>query len=157
MSKIFMRLTAISTALVMASACATTPPATQTLYSGLSQAETNKVFPDADGNIGRSAADPVCVKFYANAQAYKSQIKPSGGGSQFLTSVGLATLAGFAGEAIGGAGISSTAGQIAVNTATNQAVYQGGALVLDGLKPSSQAARNITDASNKLGCPVVLT
>ncbi len=155
MSRLSLYPQAISVALTLClCACASTPPAQNTLYSGLSQSDIHKSFPAGQG---RSAADPVCVNFYANARAYQSQIKPTSGGGRFLTSVGLATLAGVAGATVAGAGIGSTVGQIAANQAASQAAYQGGALVINGLKPSSVAARNITSASAQLGCPVVIT
>lgn len=151
---VFARLAVLTSSVAVLSACTTLPPAQDTLYSGLSQADINKSFPDGQG---RSAADPVCVSFYANAQAYQSQVKPNGKGARFFTSVGLATLAGVAGAAVGGAGIGSTVGQIAANQAASTAAYQGGALVVSGLKPSSQAARHIASTAEQLGCPVVIT
>jgi len=154
MSTIVSRLSISVFSVALLSACATVPPAQNTLYSGISQADINQTFPAGQG---RSAADPVCVSFYANAQVYQRQVKPSGKGANFFTSVGLATLASVAGVAVGGAGIGSTVGQIAATQAATQGAYQGGAMVVNGLKPSGQAARNISTTAAQLGCPVVIT
>ena len=57
-------------AIAALSACATTLPPTDVLYSGIPAYEVNRTF---QAGKGRAADNPVCRSFYANSEAYISQ------------------------------------------------------------------------------------
>jgi len=134
------------------SACATAPKA-ETLMTGISADTLSK---PANGQL-RSESDPICQSFYANAKNYITEANKPDPGGRFLTSVGIAVLAGVATGGIASSGISSTMGQIVAQTATSAAVYQGSTIALEGIKESSGPASKITTAAEELSCPVTFS
>ena len=136
--------------LSLVTACASTPP-TNTLLTGIDSSAVTKTADTT--NIARTASDPVCQQFYANAVDFSKQAAKPNPGGQILAATGISVLASVV---TGGlfSGIGSTTGQIAAQTATNQLVYTGSNAALSGLNGANSADKKIIDMAQSLGCPV---
>lgn len=132
------------------SACASTPKA-ETLVAGIDKANMKATAPDAV----RAPSDPVCVRFYSNAQSYLTTANTPSQGSRFMTNLGVSVLASVVGGGVG-TGISSQVGRYAVQSATTQAIYQGSGIAMNELSKDSKAEAQVIATAAKLGCPVAL-
>jgi len=133
------------------SACASTPTPNK-LFAGIDDAALKAPVAPASG---RTASDPVCVKFYQNTQTYLQKAANPSGVSQFLTQVGVGVLAGVATQGIG-ASIGSTAGRVAVQSAASSAIYSGSGLALRELSKNKAADAKIIALAEQIGCPVAV-
>lgn len=132
------------------SACQTTA-APNALYSGID--------PNTQAGITRSAQSPICVQFYSNAAVQSAQPAAAGGGigTGLIKTIGLGILSGVASGGVGALGISSNFVELAMASAANQVVYQGGSAILDGDASTAEASgpsADIVEAASVLGCPV---
>jgi len=144
------KTTLMSSALLLSLAACSTVPNSSTLMTGIDASQLGKT------TALRSAADPICVSFYKNAQTYLTAASKPNPGANFLTSLGVGVLASVATAGIVPAGLGNV-GQIAASQAISTTVYQGSGLVLKGLDPKKGVGKNITEAATEVGCPVTLT
>lgn len=150
MLRSFSRLSASALCMAALAGCASTPNSS-TLLTGISPVEAAKTFPAGQPRL---ATDPVCQTFYANTRTFIAGSKNPGAGSRFLTSMGVSVLSSLAFSAIPTAGISSTAGRIAAQSAAGSAIAQGSRYTINEVKKSSAPGVKISKAAEELNCPV---
>lgn len=153
MLRSFSNFSLTAASIVLLAACASTPNKA-TLMTGISAADSAKTF--SAGKM-RLATDPVCETFYENAKTFAAASKSPGSGSRFLSTMGLTVLSSVASVAIPTAGISSTAGRVAVNSAARSAVSQGSRSTVAGIKKASAPGTKIAKAAEELNCPINFT
>lgn len=143
----------LSLSFLALTACQTTGATKETpeqiLFSGVT---AEKI--DAGSKL--SAKDPTCLTFYSNTTRYVSQ--PNGGKAAkgFAKTLALGVLSGAAAGGVGAIGISSSFVELALASAANQVVFQGGQKALDkvtGDADTLSPIEEIEDAAARIGCP----
>jgi len=142
----------LAVSMLMLTACTSTP-SSKTLLTGIDSSALAKSADASQAPIVRTATDPVCTQFYANAVDFSKQAAQPNRGGQILAATGLSVLAAVATYGLF-SGIGSATGQIAAQTATNQLIYTGGNAALSGLNSNNGPDKKIIQAAESLGCPV---
>lgn len=147
----FLLISALSFTLV---ACASVPQQDQ-LLTGIDQ--TALTTGNQAAPVQRAASDAVCVDFYENVNSFYAQAKKSQGGKNFLGSLGLNVASAVLTQGLMPAGITSTAGRVAVGSAISSATSQGSQIALRELNSSNRADAKIIEVAAEIGCPVNIT
>ncbi len=141
----------VSTLAFTLASCASVPRQDQ-LLTGI---DATKL---AQGSVTKlSATDTTCVDFYNNVTEFQKQAQKSKGGQNFLASLGLNVVAAVATQGIIPAGITSTAGRVAVASAASSVTSQGTRIALRELNSSDRADAKIIEVAGQIGCPVVVS
>lgn len=140
-------------AIAALSACATTLPPTDVLYSGIPAYEVNRTF---QAGKGRAADHPVCRSFYANSEAYISQFDFENSRNDVFIEVAIGAVAGATGGLVG-LGVSNSVVRSMLRSTTSSAIRESGRYVLYGVDVESDAGRVVRDASYRLRCPIYIS